>query len=91
MSIEKTQASIIEAFVCHTKIGYQKALTAARRAIAEGKSLEDKLEKAASGMGLWPILAKNWEGPYSRAIFLSRSALTKLLKYRLIIKVSCLS
>lgn len=55
------ERAIIEAFKYQTKLGFQTALTAARTAILEGKTTEEKLHKAAKKMRLWPTLSKNWE------------------------------
>lgn len=55
------ERSILEAFAYSTKIGYQTALTAARIALIEEKTTEDKLHKAAKKLELWPLMTKHWE------------------------------
>lgn len=55
------ERAIIEAFAYSTKIGYQTALAAARTAIAEEKTTDDKLYRAAKDLGLWKLMTKYWE------------------------------
>lgn len=55
------ERSILEAFAYSTKIGYQTALTAARSALVEEKTTEDKLHKAAKRLDLWPLMTRHWE------------------------------
>ncbi len=59
--IVTVERAIIEAFSYATKIGYQSALTAARTALAENKTTENKLHKAAKNLELWPLMTKHWE------------------------------
>ncbi|WP_141735510.1 type IV toxin-antitoxin system AbiEi family antitoxin domain-containing protein [Oligoflexus tunisiensis] len=59
--IVSLERAIIEAFVYHTKIGYQTALIAARTALSEKKITEKSLATAAERLQCWPQIAKNWE------------------------------
>ena len=55
------ERAIIEAFKYASKMGYQTALTAARTALAEKKTTEEKIHKTAKKLGLWKVMVKNWE------------------------------
>jgi predicted transcriptional regulator of viral defense system len=55
------ERSIVEAFKYASKLGYQTALTAARTALSEGKTSEEKMYETAKDLGLWPVMVRNWE------------------------------
>lgn len=59
--IVTVERAIVEAFKYASKLGYQTALTAARTALSEGKTSEEKLHEIATSLGLWPVMVKNWE------------------------------
>jgi predicted transcriptional regulator of viral defense system len=59
--IVSVERSIIEAFVYHTKMGYQTALVAARCAIREAKASPESIYSASARLGVWPLIAKSWE------------------------------
>lgn len=55
------ERSIIEALQFATKIGLQTALSAARKALAEGLTTEKKLYDMAAKLGAEHAFAKHWE------------------------------
>jgi len=55
------ERAIVEAFRYASKMGYQTALTAARTALAEEKTTEEKIHKTAKDLGLWKVMVTNWE------------------------------
>ena len=55
------ERAIVEAFRYSTKMGYPIALTAARTALAEEKTTEEKIHKTAKELGLWKVMVANWE------------------------------
>lgn len=59
--IVTVERAIVEAFRYASKIGYQTALVAARRALAEGKTTEEKIYQTAMDLGLWKVMIPHWE------------------------------
>lgn len=55
------ERAIIEAFRYASKIGYKTALTAARNALALGKTDEAKIYETAKALNLWKVMEKQWE------------------------------
>ena len=55
------ERAIVEAFRYASKVGYQTALVAARRALAEKKTTEEKIYQAAVDLGLWKVMIPHWE------------------------------
>lgn len=55
------ERAIVEAFRYASKIGYQIALVAARTALAEQKTTEEKIYQTAMDLGLWNVMIPHWE------------------------------
>ena len=59
--IVTVERAIVEAFRYASKIGYPTALVAARRALAERKTTEEKIYQTAMDLGLWKVMIPQWE------------------------------
>ncbi|RYZ85714.1 MAG: hypothetical protein EOP04_15385 [Proteobacteria bacterium] len=59
--IATIERAIVEAIRFASKIGLSTALSAARTALVNGLTTEERLYEAAESLKVWPFVSKHWE------------------------------